>query len=291
MEGAALSLIKKAITVALAVLVIAVGFFLSIAPSTDRDWTEDQKILAHAEIGTESVTIHNIRNFHYRSESDYDARYYDKTFQLDQLESLDFLLSTFSSYHGPAHAFLSFGFQGEQEMEYVSVSVEIRKEKGESYSPFWGLFKQYELSYVIADELDVVKVRTNHRDEPVYIFPVDTPKAKKQEMFLSMVTRANKLHEEPEFYSTWNNACLSNIVKHVNEVSPGKIPWSYKIVLPGYSDELAHELGFIGADVPMSELRERFIVNDIAQASEELASNAFSKAIRSRIASPKGQIE
>ena len=94
----------------LKIFLIALIIYLTIQPSNDREWTDDHKILSNAEISENLVTIYNIRNFNYRSTEDYDANYYDKTFDLNQLETVDFLLSNFADWQGPAHAFLSFGF-------------------------------------------------------------------------------------------------------------------------------------------------------------------------------------
>ena len=104
------------------------------------------------------MRIHNIRNFAYAPDSRYTPAYYDKTFDLRKLDSVWFIVEHFGDWKGPAHTFLSFGF-GEQ--DYVAVSVEIRKEKGENYSPLKGLLKRYELTYVIGDERDLIKLRTN----------------------------------------------------------------------------------------------------------------------------------
>jgi len=265
----------------LKIFLILLLIYVMIQPSNDRDWTDDQKVLANSEINKNLVAIYNIRNFNYRSTEDYDLNYYDKTFDLNQLETVDFLLSTFSDWKGPAHAFLSFGFNTDQGMEYVSVSVEIRKEKGEDYSPWMGLLKQYELSYVVADERDVVKLRTNYRKDPVYLFPIETTKENIQKLFLSMINRSNDLHENPEFYNTITNACTTNIVDHVNEVVPDRIPWSYKIILPGYSDELAYELNLIDTAVSLEELREKYMINDLAMQYAD--SENFSEMIRKNL--------
>ena len=261
-------------------LILAI-IYVMIQPSNDRDWTDDQKILSNAEIEGDLVSIYNIRNLDYRSAEDYDLNYYDKTFDLNQIETVDFLLSTFSDWQGPAHAFLSFGFNTGKGMEYVSISVEARKEKGEDYSPFVGLFKQYELSYVVADENDVVKLRTNYRKDPVYLFPIETNKENIQKVFLLMINRLNGLYESPEFYNTLTNACTTNLVDHVNEIVPGRIPWSYKIVIPGYSYELAYELGLIDTEYSYEEFAEKYIINDLAMQYAD--SEDFSEMIRQNL--------
>src|SRR6188508_684185 len=120
----------------------------AIEPSNDRDWQPENARLAHATIDGERITLHNIRNFDYRTETDFTPAYYDKTFDLRELETVDL----FASYWmGPAiaHLLVSFGFGGK---DYLAVSVETRKERTESYSTLAGFFRQYELFYVVADE-------------------------------------------------------------------------------------------------------------------------------------------
>ena len=261
--------------VLLAVLAYSALVFL-VRPSLDRDWSRDQAVLARAEISGDTITITNIRNINYRTTSDYDVRYYDKTFDLNKLESLWYMVEPFSGHGGgAAHTLLSFGFEGG---DYVAISVEIRKEKGESFSPLKGLLRQYELVYVIADERDVIKLRSNYRKDDVFLYPVRTGKDKMQRIFLSMLGRANKLATEPEFYNTLTSTCTTNIVAHVNEIAPGRIPLSYKVLMPAYSDELAREIGLIDSTIPLEKLRARYRINERALAFAD--DPLFSQRIR-----------
>lgn len=247
------------------VLVFAVAyavFSLIVRPSLERDWTPDQAVLARAEISGNTVAIKNIRNINYRTTSDYDVAYYDKTFDLDKLETVWYIVEPFSGHGaGAAHTFVSFGFAGG---EYVAISVEIRKEKGESFSPWKGLFRRYEIVYVVADERDVIKLRSNYRKDEVFLYPVNTSKENMRKLFVSMLTRANKLATEPEFYNTLTNTCTTNLVSHVNEIVPGRIPLDYKILMPAYSDELAQEIGLVDDTISIGELRTKHRINDKA---------------------------
>ncbi len=249
-------------------------FSLLVRPSLSRDWMLDQAVLPRAEIAGNFATVTNIRNFTYRSTSDYDASYYDKVFDLSKLNSVWYIVEPFSG-HGAAHTFLSFGFEGG---DYLAISIEIRKEKGESFSPLKGLFRRYEIMYVVADERDVVKLRSNFRKDLVYLYPTHTSKENMRKLFVSMLTRANKLAVEPEFYNTLTNTCTTNIVSHINELVPGRIPLSYKVLLPAYSDELAQKLGLIGDGRSIGELRTAYLIND--KASTYGDDPLFSKKIR-----------
>lgn len=250
-------------------------FVIVLQPSNDRDWSVDQAILPEASFDGNLVTIKNIRNFTYQSTTDYTPGYYDKTFDLEKLSSVDYIVEPFSTGGNLAHTFLSFGFE---DGEYASISVEIRKEKGESFSPLKGLLRQYELMYVIADERDVVKLRSNHRKDKVYVYPIKASKEGMRDLFVDMLARAEKLRAEPEFYNTLTNTCTTNIVRHVRTVTDARIPLNLTILVPGQSDHFAYDLGLIDTDLSFAEARERFLINDRAEKYAD--DPEFSKRIR-----------
>lgn len=251
-------------------------FSLIVRPSNDREWNIDQAVLARATFEGDTVSITNIRNITYRSTSDYDVHYYDKTFDLNELESVWFMVEPFTGHGaGAAHTLLSFGFEGG---DYVAISVEIRKEKGESFSAIKGLLRQYELTYVIADERDVIKLRSNYRKDKVFLYPVQTTKENARALFVSMLERANKLADEPEFYNTLTSTCTTNIVSHINDLVPGRVPLSLKVLMPAYSDELAYELGLLDNSMTLEQLREKYLINE--QAEQYADDPLFSVRIR-----------
>ena len=221
------------------------------------------------------MTIHDVRNFRYTSETDYTPGYYDKTYDLSRLKSVDYIVEPFGDFSGAAHTFLSFGFD---DNTYLSVSVEIRKKKGQSFSPWRTFLKQYEIMYVVADEQDVLKLRTNYRNDVVYVYPtrIDQPHAK--QLLLSMLQRVNTLHDKPEFYNLLTNTCTTNVVRHVNEISETKVPFSYRVLMPGYSDKLAYDLGLLDTKLPYEQIRSEYQVND--KAMKYATSSDFSLKIR-----------
>ena len=250
----------------LVVLAIIFIFFLILdlvtSPSNNRNWNNDQAVLPEAKIDGSQITIRNIRNFSYASTTEYTENYYDKTFDLDQIKKVWYVVEPFSGIPGSAHTFLSFEFDGDQ---CVSISVEIRKEKGESFHPLKGLLNQYELMYVIADERDVIKLRSNYRQDLVYVYPVNTTTEKARELFLSMISRANQLKDQPEFYHSITNTCTTNIVRHINEIAPDRISlFDLRVLLPANSDQLAYELGLLDTDLSFEDARQHFFINDRA---------------------------
>lgn len=264
----------------LAVLLLTAGAlafsFFGPEPSNDRDWTVDQARLPWADFVGRRVAVHNVRNARYRTADDFDVAWEDRSYDLDRLDSAWFVVEPFDrEWQGPAHTLMSFGFAGG---DYLAVSVEIRKEKGEDFSPWKGLLRQYEVTYVIGDERDLIQLRTNHRRDPVYLYPVRAPRERIEQMFVSMLHRANHLREAPEHYNTLTNTCTTNIVRHVNELVPGRVPFSTKVLLPGYSDELAYELGLIDTGLPFPEAKRRFRIDD--DALRAAGREDFSQKIR-----------
>lgn len=242
--------------------IVYVALIIFIRPSNDRDWSVDQAILPNVSKNGDLITIKNVRNFTYRTTSDYTPGYYDHIYDVSKLNKAYFMVEPFSGNSGAAHTFISFEFENR---DRVVISVEIRKEKKEKFSALKGLLRQYELMYVIADEADVLKLRTNYRKDKVYLYPIMTSKEKIQALFNSMLDRAIELQNNPEFYNTITSTCTTNIVSHVNEITEEKISLDMRILLPANSDELAYERGFIDNSIPLEELRTKYYITDKAQ--------------------------
>jgi hypothetical protein len=177
-----------------------------------------------------------------------------------------------------AHVMLSFGFAND---EYVAVSVEIRKEKGEQYSPVAGFLRKYELMYVVGDERDLIQLRTIYRLDDVYVYRTRATPEQARLLFADMLRRANKLTKEPEFYNTLTNNCTTNVVDHINKLWPNRIAYNLQLLLPGYSDRVAFELGLLDTDKSFEETRAAARVN--ALAYEFRNSRRFSAQIRQPI--------
>jgi len=255
-------------------LIAASAYFFSLSPSLNRNWSADQAILPIAIIEGSTVQLKNVRNFIYSSTTEYKVQYYDTEVDLAKLETVDYIVEPFGDI-GAAHTFVSFGFEDGQ---YIAVSVEIRKEVGETFSPLKGLLRQYELMYVIADERDVVNLRANHRKHNVYVYPTTATKEQATTLFLAMIERANKLAVEPEFYNTLTSNCTTNIVKHINNIGNRNIGWDYRLLLPEASDELAKELGFIAPNINIEAARSLYKINESAALYKD--DQYFSKLIR-----------
>ncbi|HEY0304661.1 MAG TPA: DUF4105 domain-containing protein [Longimicrobiales bacterium] len=259
-----------------ALLLIALIGWTRVRPSNNRDWSIGQERLPHARFHGDSVTIGSFRNFDYDSTGNPTATTYEtRSYDLNQLQTVWFVLAPFEPENrGPAHSFLTFGFADSQ---YIAVSVEARKERNESYSILKGILKRYEIMYVVGDERDLIRLRVARGDD-VYLYPIRTTPAKARALFVQMMERANALATHPEFYNTLTNNCTTNILAHANSVATKKIPYGREVLLPGYADELARELGLIATDLPIEQARRRFRINERARAAFDDAS--FSTRIR-----------
>jgi uncharacterized membrane protein YhaH (DUF805 family) len=252
------------------------AWFFSLAPSNDRDWQADVATLPYATVAGDIVTMHNIRNFDYRSETDYTPAYYDKRFDVSKLTGVD-IIAVYWMGPAVAHIFVSFEFAGS---DHLAVSIETRKEKGEEYSTLKGFFRQYELYYVVADERDVIRLRTNYRKDPpedVYVYRARGPLENGRRLFLDYVRKINSLKEKAEFYNTLTTNCTTNIWMHTL-VNVGHLPFSWKILASGYVPQYMYEAGRLDNSVPFAELQKRALVNPRAHGADK--AQDFSRRIR-----------
>lgn len=257
-------------------LVSLIAWWQTVTPSNDRDWQDDVAVLPHATIDGDAITVHDIRNFDYRSETDYTPAYYDRRFDLAKLEGVD-LIAVYWMGPAIAHIFVSFSFAGG---DHLAVSIETRKEKGEGYSTLKGFFRQYEVIYVVADERDVVRLRTNYRKDPpeqVYVYRQQGPIENGRRLFLNYMTEINSLAARPKFYNTLTTNCTTNIWL-LARANPGHVPFSWKVLASGYVPEYLYEIGRLDNRVPFAELQRDALVNARAQAADAAAD--FSRRIR-----------
>ena len=253
-----------------------------IEPSNHRDWKPEVAVLPYATEDGDRITLHNIRNFDYRSETDFTPAYYDKSFDLRELRTVDLIASYWA---GPAiaHIFLSFGFGGK---DYLAISIERRDERGEDYSALKGLFKQYELFYVVADERDVIRLRTSYRQDPpeeVYLFRLQISTEVAHRTLREYLRKVNSLRSHPEFYNTLTTNCTSNIWLHTH-VNADRVPYSWKILASGYVPDYLYEQGRLETRVPFAELKRLAHINALAQ--EAGSASDYSARIRTRLAAP-----
>jgi len=283
--AAAFLFIKKRLWALIGYLIIfclIMVWWLNIKPSNDRNWQPDVAIIPYAIIQDNIVTIHNIRNLSYRTETDFDVHYYNKTFNLDTLDSVD-LIAVYWMGDAIAHIMMSFGFQGK---DFVAFSIETRKENGEGYSTIKGFFKQYELIYIAGDERDLIRVRTDYRNpqEDVYLYRIRFNRERGQKLFMEYIKQINAMKEKPVWYNTLTTNCTTNIIMHIKTFSD-RIRYNWKILLSGYTPLYAYERGALDTSLPFAELRRRSHVNPKAHVIGNDVE--FSRKIRDGIPRPE----
>ena len=240
-------------------LLVAI-WWMSLEPSNDRDWLPDVDRPAWAEIEGDRLTFHNMRDFEYRTEHDYTERWATRSYDLSKLKGVDLFLSYWSS-PWLAHTIVSWEFEDGQ---HLSISIETRKEKGEEYSAVRGFFRQFELYYVVSDERDLIRLRTNYRGEDVYLYRFHTPVEMVREVLLDYVREINHLRDNPRWYNAGTHNCTTAIRHHIQNVAPVD-PWNWRILLSGKLDELAYMRGTVDTSMPFEELRKRSAISERAQ--------------------------
>jgi hypothetical protein len=256
-------------------LVIVLAWWFTLQPSNDRDWQPDVAVLPYADISGNKIELHNIRNCDYRTETDFDVRYYDRTFDLDQLCTVDIFFVYWGSPN-IAHTMVSFGFDSG---DYICISIETRKEKSEGFSAIKGLFRQFELTYVIADERDLVRLRTNYRQgEEAYLYRIQAPPERVRTVFLDYLRGANSLRDRAEWYNALTSNCTSNIRLHARTAMEKPNPFDWRMIFNGRGDELLYERKRIVTSIPFAELKQRSHINAQARAADKAAD--FSSRIR-----------
>ncbi len=230
-------------------------------PSHDRVWELGQEKLPHFLVSGDSVTIENFRNFDWREDKSADIRYETRDFDLSMIETVDVFISHFDDFEGLAHIFLSFGFS---DGRHVVVSFETRREKGETFSPWWGLLRQFETIYVVGSEEDIVGLRTDVRDERVYLYPTKASSGQVRELFLRVVSDINAIYEKPRMYNTLTHNCTNALTRRVEDISSVEFPLTWKTLLPGYFDEVLYELGIIATDADFASVKGRHRLDNTA---------------------------
>jgi hypothetical protein len=272
---------RRTVAGALAAFALLVVLFFQIPASNDRDWQPEVAVTPYATINGDMITIHNVRNFDYRTETDFTPRWETRTYDLSKLDSGD-IIAVYWAGKAIAHIMVSFGFGGK---DYLAVSIETRKEKGESYSTLAGFFRQYELYYVVADERDLIRVRTTYRQpqEDVYVYRTNAPVKNIRRIFLDYIKSMNDLNERPSYYNTLTTNCTTNILMHTR-MNPESPPMSWKVLLSGYVPDYLYELGKMDTTKSFPELEKLSRVNERAHAADK--DPAFSERIREGLPKP-----
>lgn len=248
-------------SVLLLCLCVVVWWF-SLAPRTDREWESGLSRVATAEVAGDRVTFRNVRDFLYESVDEFTENWDDRSYSLSDLRGMDLFLC----YWGPrwiAHTIASWEFS---DGRHLAISIEVRKVEGTEYSAIESFFRRFEVHYVVADERDVIRLRTNHRKEDVYLYRLAIETETARAILLDYIRELNRLAKKPLWYHGVTRNCTTAIRNHVKRVSPDN-PWDWRILVNGRLDELGYERGNIDTSLPFDELRRRSAITQKGQAA------------------------
>jgi hypothetical protein len=252
------------------------AWWFTLKPSNQENWQPDVARTAWVGFDGDRITIHNLRNCSYRSEFDYENCWSDRTLDLSEIKGADLFLTNWGLSFA-SHPIVSFQFGDNQ---HVAFSIEARYKTGQAYSTILGCFRQYGLIFVVADERDVIRLRTNYRkDEEVYMYRLRVRPEVARVMFLTYVTYLNRLNDHPEWYNELTRNCTTTLQKPLAADTNNPQPWTYKYILNGTLDELLYDRGrLVTGGVPFLELKQREHINYAARAADD--SPDFSALIR-----------
>jgi len=244
---------------------LVVFWWTSIPPRNDRDWQPDVARNTTAEVDGDLLRLHDVRNFDYRSETDFTERWEDRTYHLAKLRGVDLYLSYWGS---PmiAHTIMSWDFGDEGQL---AISIETRKEKGEVYDAIRGFFRQYELHYVVADERDVVRLRPNYRGETTYVYRLQASPERARAVLLDYLKTINALAKQPVWYNALTHNCTTTIRMHTRHTQENAPPFDWRILANGYADQMLYERGALDTSVPFAALRERANIDARSKAADQ----------------------
>lgn len=256
----------------LAVFACILGWWLSLRPSQHADWQPEVATIAYATREGDAITVHNIRNFDYRSATDFTPRYDTRTLDLANLRGVDLFINYWGSKY-MAHPILSFDFGSQG---HLCFSIEIRPKRGQAYSTLGSLYRRYELIYIAADERDVVRLRTNYKHEDIYLYRLTLPVEEVRSRLMEYLDRLNELHDHAMWYNAVTENCTTSI-RSQTEASK-RMPWDWRMLVNGFADKMLYERHLLAGDLPFPELKEQALIDK--RAEDAGAAPDFSERIR-----------
>jgi hypothetical protein len=247
---------KIFIGIGIGILIVITIFLASLTrtPSHSRNWELGHDKLPQIQINGNDIVVKNLRDFTWDEDGSADGKYITDNFDLNKMNSLDVVISHFDSFEGIAHIFITFGFEDDK---HIVVSVETRREDDEEFSTIQGLLNKFELIYVVGTERDIIGTRTNVRGERVYLYNVNADNSTIKELFKLIAQDVNKIYDSPVFYNTLSHNCTNAITRRAEEVADIKFPFSYKMLLPGYVDEVLYDMDIIEHKGTLEETRKK----------------------------------
>mgnify|MGYP000420785172 FL=1 len=195
-------------------------------PQIDAKWNSDCEYVTTTTTEGSTITFRNVRDFFWRTTRDRDEAWADEVVvDVEELKDIWFIVDHFHPLHGMAHTYLTFEFN---DGTCLSFSFEARRRVKQRYHPWDGLWRNYELYLLVGFERDLTGLRTNARGNKDYMFRAITPPGKDKDMLRRLALKANNLAENPEWYHSFLTTCNTSIVRMVNRVTPGRVPFLWR---------------------------------------------------------------
>lgn len=270
------------------IFVLSLFWYFGLEARQDREWSPEVARILNYERQGDIVTLNNVRNFNWYPNGQFDERWESRKYDLDQITGVNIITSY---WMGPqiAHTLVSFDFANTKPLTF---SIEIRKEKTEEFSAIGGFFRKFEVSLVASDEKDIVYTRSNIRNEQVYFFPVNMPKAEMKALFEEYLHQADELNQQAKWYNTLTTNCTTLVFDMVQAVSNQELPTDYRLLASGYLPNYLYDLGALNRNWDMKTWYQRAHINpkmSQVEHSDDQNTADYSQIIRSGL--PKSKIE
>jgi hypothetical protein len=241
--------------------VLGLAFLLFVCtrtPSLDRLWDEDVDVLAGIDTSVaETITLTRIRDWQYGVDSITDKAYFDALFDPNDIVAMWLYEQQLDTSGLIAHTFIVFQFVDSYERgKYLGLSVETRREQGETYSIVGGVLRKFEITHIWATEKDLVTRRVQYLNYPLTRYRLEIPAAYHAQIFRKFVEETKGLASQPQWYNTVSNNCTSSLIKYVNKSEPDAIPLHYSYVLTGKVAQYLEKLGYKNADYSLHITRD-----------------------------------
>ena len=259
--------------------IVAFWYFVILTPDPNQEWATDHAKMPHVEFVGDKVHVDNVRDFDWHTATDFTPRYCQRVYDLNAINSMYYLVVPLPELDGVAHVFVCFGFTDGQ---HVAVSVEGRRVMGRPYQVIASMFRQYQLIYIVGEERDVVGKRGAIWKFPVRFYPARTTPDRMRALFVDMMERAHSLEEHPEFYHLLLNNCMNNITYHLRRLGGRPIPSDLRLLLTGFSDQVAFEYGLLDTDLSFEQAHRAFRIDEWMRDTPR--DDQFSQRLRERLA-------
>lgn len=249
------------------IFIIWLLYMISLRPSNNRNWEVGYETLSGVEVNGTNVLIKNLRDWEYDKDGVVSSNFIEKTYNANNIRRVWFVVEPFSKFSGIAHTYFVFDFESEGQKDSVAFSVEARRQKGEKYSAFAGLFKKYELIHVWGTEHDLSGRRVIVENDELYMYPMVLDKESRTGLFLTLAAISADIEEHPRFYNTLFSNCTSQLAEYANQLRKDAIPYHYSYFLPGFAANYLYGLGYISNAEPLYTLKSKAKVTEVIRES------------------------